>query len=417
MADKVKYDEMEKTSGGGSAGSTTKILIVGLITLVVIQVAVVVVLIVLGTRVGDLSSDVDEVMVEQSRLSGGGGTTEPPKSCGGSTPIFEDEFEEFNLKWWKHELTLGGGGNWEFQYYANNRSNSYVKDGVLYIRPSFLADDIGEGPLRGGYNLDIWGSQPADFCTGPHFYGCFRTSGAGGNILNPIRSARIRTAESFNFKYGRVEVKAQLPVGDWLWPAIWMLPTRNQYGTWPVSGEIDIMESRGNGVGYTAGGVNTFGSTLHWGPLGSENAFLKTHVTRQAADGQDFAQDFHTYGLIWNETYIGTYLDDIDNTVLSVPINQSFWELGNWTDRGLDNPWINGGQNAPFDQEFFLLINLAVGGVSGFFPDNVGNKPWTDGSPHAVNEFWDSRSSQWGPTWNGDATAFKIDSVKVWSNC
>ena len=181
--------------------------------------------------------------------------------------IFSDDFDYFDIATWKHEITLGEGGNWEFQYYDNNRSNSYVKDGVLYIEPSFLIDDIGEGRLRGGYNLDLWGSQPANLCTGPQFYGCFRTSGVGGNVLNPIRSARIRTAESFNFKYGRVEVKAQLPRGDWLWPAIWLLPTNNQYGTWPASGEIDIMESRGNGVDYPAGGVNTFSSTLHCGPI------------------------------------------------------------------------------------------------------------------------------------------------------
>ena len=96
-------------------------------------------------------------------------------------------------------------------------------------------------------------------------------------------------------------------------------------------------------------------------------SFLKkTHVTRQAADGKDFAQHFHTYGLIWNETCIGTYLDDINNTVLSVPIDQSFWEFGNWSNRGLDNPWISGGQNASLivDQEFYLLINMAVGGVA-----------------------------------------------------
>ena len=245
---------------------------------------------------------------------------------------------------------------------------------MLSLKPSFLADDIGEDTLRGGgYRLDLWGSQPADVCTGPHFHGCERWS--SGNILNPIRSARIRTAQSFNFKYGRVEVRAQLPVGDWLWPAIWMLPTTNQYGIWPANGEIDIMESRGNEPNYSAGGMNTFGSTLHWGPISSENAFLKTHATREAPDGEDFAQDFHIYGLIWNETYIGTYLDDPSNTVLSVPINQSFWEFGNWSDSGLGNPWISGGQNTPFDQEFYLIMNLAVGGTDGYFPDGVGNKP------------------------------------------
>lgn len=99
--------------------------------------------------------------------------------------------------------------------------------------------------------------------------------------MNPVQSARIRTAETFAFKYGRVEVSARLPRGDWMWPAIWMLPASSAYGTWPVSGEIDIMvsawclwtdhdvrlgvtlarvpvlfmqESRGNARGYPAGG-------------------------------------------------------------------------------------------------------------------------------------------------------------------
>lgn len=410
--EKPQYDRMPGKKPPAVGNCTTKLMIAGLLTLAVIQVGVVIVLIYLGTRVEDLSTDVDDIKSADTDQVVAGPPTVPP-----GTPIFNDDFDYFNLTRWKHEITLGGGGNWEFQYYDNNRSNSYVKDGVLYIKPSFLVDDIGEGSLRGGYNLDVWGSSPATLCTGPHFYGCFRTSGAGGNILNPIRSARIRTAESFNFKYGRVEVRAQLPQGDWLWPAIWLLPTTNQYGTWPASGEIDIMESRGNGADYSAGGVDTFGSTLHWGPIFSENAFIKTHATKQAPTGQDYAQDFHTYGLIWNETYIGTYLDDLNNTVLSVPINQSFWQLGNWSDSGLDNPWINGGQNAPFDREFYLIINLAVGGTNGYFPDNLGNKPWNNLSPHAVNEFWNQRDSQWGPTWNStsEGASFKIDSVKVWS--
>jgi len=51
--------------------------------------------------------------------------------------------------------------------------------------------------------------------------------------MNPIASARLRTAETFSFKYGRVEIKAKLPKGDWMWPAIWMLPKNNEYGDWP----------------------------------------------------------------------------------------------------------------------------------------------------------------------------------------
>ena len=115
----------------------------------------------------------------------------------------EDDFDDFNLTLWKHELTLGGGGNWEFQVYANNRTNSFTEDGVLHVHP---ADIIGDANVREGFRYDFWGSSPADICTGNAFYGCERCSGScgGDNYLNPIVSARIRTAESFSFTYGKV---------------------------------------------------------------------------------------------------------------------------------------------------------------------------------------------------------------------
>ncbi|XP_062507119.1 beta-1,3-glucan-binding protein-like [Corticium candelabrum] len=328
--------------------------------------------------------------------------------------LFEENFDVFDLSVWQHELTMSGGGNWEFQIYDNNRSNSYVRDGILYIKPTLTSDAIGEQNVESGYRMDMWGGSPADLCTGNHFYGCLRESGAGGNVLNPIRSARIRTVHSFNFKYGRVEVKAQLPKGDWLWPAIWMLPTYNQYGGWPLSGEIDIMESRGNNASYSAGGVDAVGSTLHWGLNFFENGFEKTTAQKKLESG-DFSQGFHVYGLIWNETYIGTYLDDLSNVILSVPITESFWEKGEYAAKSYDNPWVAGGRNAPFDQKFYFVINLAVGGTNGYFPDNQGGKPWSNTSPHSVNEFWNDRSS-WYSTWNGEDAALKVDSVKVWNS-
>ncbi|XP_019855204.1 PREDICTED: beta-1,3-glucan-binding protein-like [Amphimedon queenslandica] len=321
----------------------------------------------------------------------------------------EDEFKTFNLSLWKHELTLSGGGNWEFEAYLNNRSNSYVRDGVLYIKPTLLEDQIGLANVKDGFDMNIWGGSPADLCTQNEFYGCERTSGAGGNYLNPIKSARLRTAESFNFKYGKVEVKAKAPKGDWLWPAIWMLPRHQQYGMWPTSGEIDIMESRGNPPSYPPGGYNSFGSTLHWGIDYFHEFFSKTHATKT---GTDLTADFHVYGLIWNETYIGTYFDDESNVVLSVPINQSFWSMTGLKSPPWDNPWVGAGNNAPFDQEFYLVINLACGGTVGYFPDGNG-KPWSDTSPHAVNEFYDAKA-QWYSTWEGESSALQIESVKVW---
>ena len=318
-----------------------------------------------------------------------------------------DDFDDFNLSLWKHEITLSGGGNWEFQYYYNNRSVSYVQDGVLNIKGNLLADQIGEDNVKSGYTLDIWGGSPADLCTGNNFFGCSRSS--GDNYINPVTSARIRTAESFSFTYGKVEVRAKLPRGDWLWPAIWLLPTDNQYGNWPASGEIDIMESRGNPPSYAAGGYDSFGSTLHFGPVATENGFENAHAVMHT--GEDLTSDFHVYGLLWNESYIGTYLDDESNPVLSLPISESFWSLGGWPSPPWNNPWVGRGNAAPFDRRFYLIINLAVGGTNGYFPDGAGNKPWSNADGNAVNTFYDAKD-QWFPTWT---SPFAIDSVKVWT--
>lgn len=86
-----------------------------------------------------------------------------------------------------------------------------------------------------------------------------------GRIINPVRSARLSTKGRKSIRYGRVEVTAKLPRGDWLWPAIWMMPEEDVYGVWPRSGEIDIMEARGNGREYAVGGRDKYSSALHWG--------------------------------------------------------------------------------------------------------------------------------------------------------
>jgi beta-glucanase (GH16 family) len=84
-------------------------------------------------------------------------------------------------------------------------------------------------------------------------------------VIPPVRSARLTTQGKKSIHYGRIEVTAKLPKGDWLWPAIWMMPEESIYGPWPLSGEIDIMESRGNARGYGGHGREQFMSTLHWG--------------------------------------------------------------------------------------------------------------------------------------------------------
>lgn len=86
--------------------------------------------------------------------------------------VLEDNFNTFNFNTWKHEITMGGGGNWEFELYDNNRSTTFVKDGVLNIKPVPTADKIGEAAVRSGYTYNMWGGAPADYCTSNAFYGC-----------------------------------------------------------------------------------------------------------------------------------------------------------------------------------------------------------------------------------------------------
>ncbi|KAI8335864.1 concanavalin A-like lectin/glucanase domain-containing protein [Chlamydoabsidia padenii] len=330
---------------------------------------------------------------------------ETPKQC----LVFEDHFDRFDLKNWQHEITMSGGGNWEFQWYANNRSNSFVEDGILYIKPTLTADFMGEGPMTDGGVLSLWSSEPSTQCTG-----CERISGAssGGNFINPIQSARIRTIDSMSIRYGKVQVRARLPRGDWLWPAIWMMPKYSTYGVWPASGEIDIMESRGNhGKAYPYGDSSRVSSTLHWGPHSNLNSYNLTQSEVVAENGT-FADDFHTYALEWNEEGLRTTIDN--KTVLQVDFDQSFWQRGAFPE-WCANPWKSGSIGAPFDEEFYLIFNLAVGGASFYWPDH-DTKPWSNSDPHPANQFWNNRH-QWLPSWGeGHQSALAIDWVKVWSD-
>ncbi|VDI27006.1 Hypothetical predicted protein, partial [Mytilus galloprovincialis] len=93
-------------------------------------------------------------------------------SSGGGSG-FMDDFNTLDFSTWEHEITAGGGGNWEFQYYTNNRSNSYVKDGTLFIKPTLTSDHYGEKFLTSG-SLELWGGSNADMCTSNMFWGCKR---------------------------------------------------------------------------------------------------------------------------------------------------------------------------------------------------------------------------------------------------
>ncbi|KAJ7489448.1 glycoside hydrolase family 16 protein [Mycena latifolia] len=316
---------------------------------------------------------------------------------------------------WTRDVQLGGFGNAEFQIATNFDNNSYIKNGQLYIMPTLTVDTIGQDTLTGGsYTVPdcTQALTNATACT---------ASGGTGAVVNPVMSARISTVDHYSITYGRVEVRAKLPRGDWLWPAIWLLP---KDGTWPLAGEIDIMEARGNSPAYEQQGSNFVRSTVQYGPLDSVVARLYGWYGLKRTS---FDKGFHTYGMEWNDKWMRFYVDTRVHTTLDITTKtnkQSFWNRAGFPDTAqngsaiveLDNPYDS--INAPFDKPFYLIIDLAVGGTSGWFPDKVGNKPWLDGSLTAMYDFWQAKDT-WFATWpTSDADrAFRIDSVKMWKKC
>lgn len=262
--------------------------------------------------------------------------------------------------------------------------------------------------------IDLSGSG----CTGAKFTDCVAvTNTTNGTIVNPVKSGRINTKLGASIKYGRIEVQAKLPEGDWLWPAIWMLPKDNVYGDWPRSGEIDIMESRGNNHTYAQGGNNIASSTLHFGPDPSNDGWWRNNVKRKALH-TTYSAGYNTFGVEWSENYIFTYINTRLLQVMYTHFDEPFFKYGNFpladsNGTRLDNPWATTGSNAsPFDQDFYLIINVAVGGTNGWFEDGKSNKPWLDGSKTAKKDFWQAKE-QWYPTWEKNGQ-MEVKSVKMW---
>lgn len=315
--------------------------------------------------------------------------------------VLDEDFSEgLDSNVWFRDVQIGGFGNGLFDWTTDSDENAYVKDGHLYIVPTFITDAIGESNMLNGYSVNLTADGT---CTSSDVTQCAIHSNSSINlIIPPIRSARLTTKFSANVKYGKLEVRAKFPAGDWLWPAIWMLPTNDTYGVWPASGEIDIAESRGNNHSYTDGGNNVMSSSLHWGPTSSQDMYYKT-TNRNTLKRTTFAQTYHTFGVEWNDKYVMTYFDGKLRQVFHHKFQTPFWHLGDFKstyDNGttIANTWPASNSIAPFDQEFYLILNVAAGGTNGFFQDNVGDKPWINGDRQtAMKAFWDARS-EWEST-------------------
>ena len=163
-------------------------------------------------------------------------------------------------------------------------------------------------------------------------------------------SSRLRTINRGDWTYGRFEVRAKLPTGQGLWPAIWMLPTDPSiYGVWAASGEIDIMEMTGDKPDEIFG-------TIHYGGSWPNNVFSGTDFV---LDSGTFNDDFHVFAIEWEEGAIRWYVDD-----------ELYASTNNWSSTGGPFP-------APFDVDFHLLLNVAVGGNLPGSPDATTVFPQT----------------------------------------
>jgi hypothetical protein len=203
--------------------------------------------------------------------------------------VLDEQFEQLDNSVWNREVQTDGFGTGSFDWTTTEDTNSHVEGNMLWITPTLTNETttITEAQILNGYTLNLTTDKT---CTSTDYHSCsVRSNSSTGPIIPPVRSARLTTQGKKTIKYGRVEVVAKMPKGDWLWPAVWLMPEDSVYGAWPRSGEIDIFESRGNDKSYPNGGRNLMTSALHWGlfiPTLTQHMH-KIPVIRRIANVQD----------------------------------------------------------------------------------------------------------------------------------
>ena len=234
----------------------------------------------------------------------------------------------------------------ETYYYASceiSNGGEPGENGILVWADEFNAPDIDM--TKWSYDVGTgnwgWGNGEEQYYTNNSNNSFIED---GKLIIKAIRqyyagsdytSARMVTKNKGDWTYGRIEVRAKLPAGIGTWPAIWLLPTDYVYGGWPDSGEIDIMEA----VGHLPGIIHGTAHTDHY------NWFDGTPPPGGSLTVSDNNTQFHDYIIEWTENSIKWYVDDTPYfTYLNNNQGWSYW---------------------PFDQDFHLLLNIAIGGTWG----------------------------------------------------
>ena len=230
-----------------------------------------------------------------------------PSTYTGMNLVWQDEFSGSALdgNFWNYESGNNNGwGNNELEYYTNSSKNAFVSNGNLIIEAR--KESIG------GFNYS---------------------------------SARITTANKKPFTYGRVDIRAKLPKGKGIWPALWMLGTNITTVGWPASGEIDIMELLGHEITKSYG-------TLHYG---ASSAMHGQKGSSYVLSTSNFYDQFHVFSMDWKQDQIKLFVDD--NLFLTV----------NKADLA-SSPY-------PFNAPFFFILNVAVGGNWPGNPDATTTFP------------------------------------------
>ena len=219
------------------------------------------------------------------------------------------------------------------------------------LGPDWFADS-GDGSQ---YGLVGWGNNELQW------YQPGNAQITAGNLVITAReemqsgynytSARIITRDNFAFRYGRIEARIRLPGGQGLWPAFWLLSQDDAYGTWAASGEIDVMEAINlNGTG----GNNIYGTIHYGGPFPGNLSSGQPYNVASSATG-----NFHVYALEWDQFEMRWYVDGI-----------LYSTRNSWSSSAAAYP-------APFDQPFYILLNVAVGGNWPGAPDVTTSFPVT----------------------------------------
>ncbi|WP_350998791.1 glycoside hydrolase family 16 protein [Shewanella sp. TB7-MNA-CIBAN-0143] len=261
-------------------------------------------------------------------------TVIPNTAGSGWQLVWQDEFEgnQIDTARWSFAVDCYGGGNDEAQCYTARPENTAVSDGLLAItalRETFSGPAVNDSDPS--YDVNDT-SKTLDYT-----------------------SARLVSKNKGDWKYGRFEIRAKLPQGQGTWPAIWMLPTDWVYGPWAGSGEIDIMEAVNlKVVTDDKAPESAVHGTLHYGKQWPNNVYTGTEY--RLPHDLNPADDFHVYAVEWQQGEIRWYVDDV---------HFATQRASGWFSQYVDDNGdvVNAPYDAPFNQPFHMLLNLAVGGA------------------------------------------------------